>query len=353
MAIKHGGNLNKIAAEYGTDPECWIDLSTGVSPFTYPIGDIPLSVWNQLPQNNDGLEVAARRYYGGFSDPVIVAGSQAAIVSLPAVLTKEMGRCGTISLPRVGYKEHQHAWTRFEQDSCGWNVLFYDDFPSEQQVAESDVVLIINPNNPTGKFSSKNALAIISQKMQEKKGYLIVDEAFADCTPEISMLSTDEQQSSLIILRSVGKFFGLAGARVGFVFASENIKGSLEALLGPWTVTGPARWVMKKALSDHQWQKEVAHRIKSASIRLSGLLGEYLDDRTSVTDLFITVYLDEAAICHDFLCQQHVLTRLCDEKNALRFGLPADETQWKKLESALYFLARNRVATRNKDPIYE
>ena len=343
VVIKHGGNLNKIAAEYGTDPKCWIDLSTGVSPFTYPLGEIPLSAWNQLPQINDGLEAAAKQYYGGFSNPIAVAGSQAAIISLPKIISNKLGYCGTISLPRVGYKEHQYAWSQFEQNSHYWKVLFYDDFPSGQQIKESDVVLIINPNNPTGKFTSKAKLTVICKQMQEKGGYLIVDEAFVDCTPEISMLSTEKQLGSLIVLRSVGKFFGLAGARVGFVFAAQEVKASLAELLGPWTVTGPARWAMNKALSDFKWHKEASYLLRSASTRLTNLLDKYLKQQISATNLFTTVYMDDALIWHDFLCQQQVLIRLCDEQNALRFGLPANEQQWEKLELALSLLAKKRA----------
>ena len=346
MAVKHGGNLIQIASKYGSDPRAWLDLSTGVSPFTYPVGEIPLQVWNRLPETGDGLEFAAREYYGAASEPVSVAGSQAAIMALPGVLTLELGRCGTIVLPRVGYKEHQHAWAEFQSGGQEWQLDFYDDFPSEQQIADSDVVLVINPNNPSGGFNQRNDLALVRQAMAAKGGYLIVDEAFADCTPEISMLGGVSENSAadsrgLIVLRSVGKFFGLAGARAGFVFAEPLIKALLQETLGPWTVTGPARWVLKKALADRHWQQETKQKIAAASAHLNQLLDRYIAADRAGTALFTTVYLPDAPRCHDLLCQHQVLTRLCDEKNALRFGLPADKVQWEKLESALFKLAES------------
>ena len=355
MAVKHGGNLIEIANKYGSDHKEWLDLSTGVSPFTYPVGEIPLSVWNRLPEIGDGLESAAQEYYGAISEPVSVAGSQAAIMALPGVITLELGRCGTITLPRVGYKEHQHAWAEFQTNGQEWKLDFYDDFPSKQQIADSDVVLVINPNNPSGRLSQRNDLARVRQTMAAKGGYLIVDEAFADCTPEISMLNSVSDNSvtdnsvvdsrGLIVLRSVGKFFGLAGARAGFVFAEPLIKTLLQETLGPWTVTGPVRWVLKKALADSHWQKEAKQKIGTASGHLNQLLDKYISADRAGTDLFTTVYLPDAPCCHDVLCQHQVLTRLCDEKNALRFGLPADEDQRKKLEAALIKLAESRKET--------
>ncbi|CAM2865371.1 threonine-phosphate decarboxylase [Vibrio rarus] len=355
--IKHGGGLIKIAKEYATHPSQWMDLSTGVSPFTYPLQEVPVCAWNQLPQTDDGLEEAAKHYYQGKNEPIAVAGSQGAIMSLPATLSKKMGRCGTISLPRVGYKEHQHAWSQFSQGSltkdadnatrCDtetrhWELLYYYDFPSAQQIESSDVVLIINPNNPTAKSVNKQRLSAVCTAMSDKGGYLIVDEAFADCTPETSLLNPHEHPHSLIVLRSVGKFFGLAGARVGFVFASAEIKGRLEEQLGPWTVSGPARWVVKKALLDTHWHAQALALIQSSSARLNRLLQQHFSCPIAFTHLFCTVYLHDAVTVHEQLCHQHVLTRLCDEKNALRFGLPASECQWRKLESALCAISHSR-----------
>ena len=335
MAIKHGGDLLQIAAHYKSDPQRWTDLSTGVSPFTYPLNEVPAALWNQLPQTDDGLESIAKTYYQAVNEPVVVAGSQAAIMALPAVLTAKLGKCGCVALPLVGYKEHQHAWVRYQQDGQRWQIEYYDDFPSPTQIADCDVLVVINPNNPTGYVNAKQKLQEVHLDLQRRQGYLIVDEAFADSTTEISMLKNRQEMAGLIVLRSVGKFFGLAGARVGFVFAPLQIQTLLSELLGPWTVTGPSRWVVKKALADKAWQEATKQHIKHAALRLNQLLEKYLKGRKAKTDLFITVYREDAVACHHHFCQLQILTRLCDEKNALRFGLPADQQQWQKLENAL------------------
>jgi len=340
MAMRHGGNLLQMAAHYKSDVQDWVDLSTGVSPFVYPIGMIPECVWNQLPQADDGLELAAKHYYQASAKPIAVAGSQAAIMALPGLLNKQLGRCGTVALPRVGYKEHEHAWRHFCQNNQQWSIVFYDDLPTDEQIIQCDVVLVVNPNNPNGNVYSRERLLTLHSELLAHKGTLIVDEAFVDMTPNNSVLSASVQLANLIVLRSVGKFFGLAGARVGFVFAEPIILNLLEEEIGPWGVSGPSRWAVKQALSDHQWQHNNRKRIKSASDRLDRLLTCYLPLKTVGTALFKTVYIENAPVFHELLCQAQILTRLCDEKNAIRFGLPGNETQWQKLEAALHKLQK-------------
>ena len=301
MAIKHGGNLFEIAKRYKSNVNQWIDLSTGVSPFTYPISAIPTSVWNQLPQENDGLELAAQHYYESHAEPAIVAGSQAAIMLLPKVVTQQLGYCGVIALPSVGYKEHQHAWENFSQDGKMWQVEYYEVLPTAELVAKCDVVLIINPNNPTGKLNSKRELQALLGLFKSSEGLLIIDEAFADCTPEVSLLEPNKTNENLIILRSIGKFFGLAGARVGFIFANQKIQQAISQLIGPWTVTGPSRYIVKKALQDVAWQAENRALLKQQSTRLALLIEKIIPNKISFTDLFVTLYLDDPIFCHDFL----------------------------------------------------
>ncbi|MEI6859164.1 MAG: threonine-phosphate decarboxylase [Shewanella sp.] len=342
MAIKHGGDLIQIATQYGSDVSEWIDLSTGVSPFTYPVGNVPEAVWNQLPQMNDGLESAAQEYYHAPTEPNTVAGSQAAIMALPALLCHRFGGCGVVALPSVGYKEHEYAWCGFKKNQLNWEILFYDDEPSTELVNRCDVVIVINPNNPTGKCLEPVIILGIKDQLALRGGMLIVDEAFIDVTPANSVLTWVSNFENLIVLRSVGKFFGLAGARVGFVFADPKIKALLQEHIGPWTVAGAGRWVMKQAFSDLHWQQQTRKRIINASDKLNQLLNRYLDCPQAGTHLFTTVYLPDAVQSHDKLCKQQVLTRLCDEKNAIRFGLPANKFQWVKLECALKHISEKR-----------
>ncbi|TCS39034.1 threonine-phosphate decarboxylase CobD [Reinekea marinisedimentorum] len=345
MAVTHGGNLLEIAARYKTDAADWLDLSDGVSPFSIPLGPVPIEAWQALPQNADGLEQAAQQYYQSAFEPLAVAGSQAAIMALPAVITEQLGRCGTVALPRVGYKEHEQAWTVFKKNNQRWSIVYYQDQPTDAQLAGCDVVVLINPNNPTGYLLDAERLWALHNKLAEQGRWLVVDEAFMDVTPHCSVLNRVQRFDHTVVLRSLGKFFGLAGARVGFVFANPSVLTALTETIGPWTVTGPSRWAAKQALGNSQWQQQNRQRLARSSERLHRLLAQHFDSPMATHALFITVKLSDAVAVHGALCQQQVLTRLCDEKNALRFGIPGDDRQWQKLESALTVM---QAATNSK-----
>jgi cobalamin biosynthetic protein CobC len=344
MSLTHGGNLLEIARRYNSSVNDWLDLSTGVSPFNYPVGKLPESVWHALPQANDGLERAAQAYYKSRTEPIAVAGSQAAIKVLPSVISAHLGRRYTVALPRVGYKEHQRAWqdwaNKSQEQGNECSLIYYQDKPTQVQVAASDVVVVINPNNPTGYQWPLAELDELRQQLTSKKSWLLVDEAFMDATPEQSLLAKKPDDRHLIVLRSVGKFFGLAGARVGFVFANDAILQSLGDSLGPWTVTGPSRWLVKQALADTAWQAQQQQRLISSGKRLHSLLKKYLNLPLVSHSLFTTVKTSKAEYFFEVFCEQRVLVRLCDEMDAIRLGLPGNEVDWQRLEYALNVINR-------------
>ncbi len=331
--VSHGGNLFEIIQKFGGELHDWVDLSTGVSPFSYPITATPSAAWHHLPQSQDGLEHAASIYYRSPVEPLAIAGSQAAIMALPTILANRMdkGR-GVVLLPKVGYKEHQNAW---QAHAHFWQVDFYDEFPTAEQIKQSDVVLMINPNNPKGTLYTQARLIELHKVMKAKGGYLIIDEAFVDCTPEHSIISPTMSLTGLIVLRSVGKFFGLAGARAGFFFAKTELMEATSLYLGPWTVTGPSRFIVKRALLDRPWQDAMRKKISEASERLALLLKQHFEGPIAESALFITVHIEQASEMHTQLCQQKIYARLCDEGDAIRFGLPASEVEWVRLDAAL------------------
>jgi cobalamin biosynthetic protein CobC len=350
--LEHGGHLLRFAQQYQIPVAQWLDLSTGVSPFTYPCSPIPTAVWNRLPELNDGLEQAAATYYG-CNTLLAVAGSQAAIMALPQAVTASRGQTGLVALPRVGYKEHQHAWQSYrntEQTDNDtnrdtnrelWEIEYYEDIPSSSLLDRADVVLFINPNNPAAVKVPVAQLQQWQVQLQQHQGLLIVDEAFIDCTPEDSLLN-HPLADNVMVLRSIGKFFGLAGARVGFIFGQALWLDAIAEKLGPWTISGPSRWITREALLDSTWQQQMRQQLAQDSARLRTLLQNTFfngkgcfTSNISGTELFKTVALTDAPLLHQQLCQQAVLTRLCDERDALRFGLPGSELQWRQLEIAL------------------
>lgn len=331
-ALHHGGGLLKAAEFYGILETDWIDLSTGISPWGYPVATMPAEVWQRLPESDDALLSVAAHYYH-CNDLLAVAGSQAAIMALP-ILLKNTQNSGQVALPKVGYKEHEAAWR-----SAGWQISYYDLEPSESQLNEVDLLLVISPNNPQGQHYSAKRLLDWHQQLNNRGSTLLVDEAFMDCTPGLSLLNSGDgsfvMPSGLIILRSVGKFFGLAGIRLGFVFAESALLSQLEQLLGPWNVSHPARWVGQCALKDELWQAEQQQKVKQASKNLKDLLYQHFSIYSVGCDLFQTLYYQQAIELHQHLCRQGILSRLTDEQDAVRFGLPSDNYQWQRLQKAL------------------
>lgn len=316
--LEHGGRLTRAVARYGIPREHWLDLSTGISPHAWPIPPIAADAWHRLPEDDDGLLDAARAYYG-VTSLIAVAGSQAAIQALPWL--RWPCRVGIVA---PGYAEHAHAWR-----AAGHEVTTLPMAALLDQVDAFDAVVLISPNNPTGE---RAPLALV-ERLAGPDRWLVVDEAFAD-TQERSFLRVPAREG-LIVLRSVGKFFGLAGARVGFVAAWPALLTSLAERLGPWALAGPSRAVVAQALRDRDWQARMRPRLRAEAAALASLLAEAGWPPTGGTDLFQYVRHADAARLHEALARRGILVRLFDDPPALRFGLPPDRADSARLAVAL------------------
>lgn len=325
--LKHGGGLLEAAQQYQIPRTNWLDLSTGINPIGYPIPTIPNSIWQRLPEEQDGLIAAAQEYYQCQSI-LAVAGSQAAIQSLPLLRSK-----GTIGIVMPSYAEHAYTW-----EKAGHTIIEMTANEINQKIDQFSTLILVNPNNPTaGTFSQEQCLAWL-ENLNQRKGWLIIDEAFIDSTPGLS-LSKMSPLKGLIILRSVGKFFGLAGLRVGFVLAEPGILNALQELLGPWPLSNPSRFVCTSALKDKVWQKQTRQRLQQHSQRLHTLLTKNHLKPTGSTHLFQWVQSPKAERLHHLLAQQAVFTRRFNHPGSLRFGLPENESAWQHLASALRHVA--------------
>lgn len=327
--LEHGGRLRQAAAHYGIPLAGWLDLSTGIHPEGWPAPPVPSTVWARLPEDDDGLIEAACDYYGA-RHALAVAGSQAAIQALPQLFLQghAPGRIGVVA---PGYAEHAHAWAK-----AGHTVIQIGRGQLQKQPPPNDldVLVLIHPNNPTGQTTAPATLLAWHERLAARGGWLVVDEAFMDCTPEFS-LAAHSHKPGLIVLRSLGKFFGLAGARVGFVLAEAALLERLRERLGPWTLSGPARHVATLALRDTDWQTATRGALIAAGARLAALLRQRGLAPTGGTALFQWVETPHAREIHAALARQGILTRLFEQPLSLRFGLPGAEAEWQRLEHAL------------------
>jgi cobalamin biosynthetic protein CobC len=326
--LKHGGRLLEAAQHYQIPLSEWLDLSTGINPNGYPIPAIPDAIWQRLPEEQDELIAAAQQYYQCQSI-LAVAGSQAAIQSLPLLHTT-----GTTGIITPSYAEHAYAWKK-----AGHKTVTMAAHEVDQYITQLDTLILVNPNNPTAEiFTQKQCLSWL-ENLNQRQGWLIIDEAFIDCTPELS-LSKLAPLKGLIILRSVGKFFGLAGLRAGFVLAEAHVLDNLNELLGPWTLSNPSRFVCTHALRDTAWQQQARQHLQQQSQRLNQLLTRYQLKPTGSTQLFQWVQTEHANHIHELLAKQAVFTRLFNQPASLRFGLLANKAEWQHLESALQAISK-------------
>lgn len=328
-ALYHGGRLNEAARTRGIPRAQWLDLSTGINPNGWPVPEIPAAVWQRLPEDDDGLDGLIRQWLGAppAATCLPIPGSQWAIQTLP-----QLRPACRVGVPCPGYAEHGHQWALAGHQvvPVTWERLAQGD----QWLAELDVLVWINPNNPTGQQIPYDRLLAWHRCLAARGGWLVVDEAFADGLPEHSV-GPYTGQPGLILLRSLGKFFGLAGARAGAVVADPALVGQLRQRLGPWGLSGPARFVMAAALADRPWQQATTRQLQADNERLVQLLQARGLAPAGGSLLFQYVRTEAAEAIHQGLARQGILVRYFDTPTALRFGLPGKEAEWERLEQAL------------------
>lgn len=335
--VPHGGNLSDAVRRYGIARDRWTDLSTGINPHGYPVPPIDPAAWLRLPDDDDDLEPIAAQYYGA-RRTLAVAGTQAAIRMLPHCLP-----LGTVAIHTLTYGEYAPAFIHAGFDvehfvdasvpADGSATPLYRLEPGGALPAHWRHLVIVNPNNPTTQQFDVDTLLAWHRELARRGGTLIVDEAFADAVPEHSVAPYADTPG-IIVLRSVGKFFGLAGARVGFLVADARTLDAARHLRGPWSVSGPARAVVRSALLDTRWQHTMRVQLEHDSARLQTLLESHglCACRTS---LFAWIADSHAPTRHDRLAKTGVWVRKFDRVPSLRIGLPGDETGWEALSAGL------------------
>jgi cobalamin biosynthetic protein CobC len=319
--LEHGGNLREAQRHYGGSD--WIDLSTGINPIGYPVAPPAPDAWHRLPEQDPALAAAACAYYGARA-MLPVAGTQAAIQALPRLRAPSR-----VTVAAPSYTEHAHHWAQHGHTlrQVGYPML-------DAAVGGSDVVVVCNPNNPTGATVPLAILLGWAAELGARGGWLVVDEAFGDTTPELSV-AAHAGLPGLIVLRSVGKFFGLAGLRLGFVAAEGSLLAALADLLGPWAVSGPAQQIGIDALRDSSWQQATSARLARDGARLRALLAAYGIDAAG-TPLFHWWLEAQPEAFHEHMARHAIWVRLFRQAaRGIRLGLPGRESDWHRLEHAL------------------
>ncbi len=324
MTREHGGNLDAAIAQYGGAADDWIDLSTGINRLPYPLPPLEPRSWATLPTQTAltrTLDVARAAYGQTTAAGIALSGAQAAIQLLPWVLPQ-----GSIVVLTPTYNEHAAAFRAND-----WQVV---ERSRLVDLKGAEIAVVVNPNNPDGCKYEPAALRALAAEV----GTLIVDESFADPTPETSLL-TEPLPPNAIILRSFGKFFGLAGLRLGFAFGPETIVQTLAERAGPWAVNGPALAIGAHALRDADWQAGTRDRLAADTARLDTLALARGWQLLGGTALFRTYDTGDGAAAQAHLARHHIWSRaFAAQPRWLRLGLPGP-SEWSRIEAALKALA--------------
>ncbi|MCC1493285.1 threonine-phosphate decarboxylase CobD [Cognatishimia sp. F0-27] len=322
MEKDHGGNLDEAMQRYGGTAADWLDLSTGINPQPYPVPEIPQSAWADLPTRTAmaGLIDAARRAYRTKAAIVATHGAQGAIQMVP-FLRPATGRAVVLG---PTYNEHA-ACLRM----AGWPV---DEVAQPDACAGAEIAVIVTPNNPDGRLYTADAL----RRLAATVGLLVVDESFMDPTEPHSLAPLlGDALPNVVVLRSFGKFYGLAGVRLGFALARPALADRLAGLAGPWPVSGPAIAIAQHALADGDWQRATIARLERDSARLDALAEACGWRLVGGTTLFRTYDTPDAAAAQDALAHGRVWSRIFPYSTSwIRLGMPPSD-RWPQLVDAM------------------
>jgi cobalamin biosynthetic protein CobC len=333
--LVHGGALTAARELFPNAPEPFLDLSTGINPHPYPSPELPFEVFTRLPDPAaiKRLSAIAAHAYGAPSSAHVVPAPGTQILLTHVARLMPSGNAAVL-----GPTYAEHVRTAALVGHAVKEVGEIDDLKG------AAIAVVVNPNNPDGRVVATDVLLGLATDLNTH-GLLVIDEAFGDVGSSGTSLADEVVRDNIIVLRSFGKFFGLAGLRLGFALAAPQIASRLSASLGPWAVSGPAIAIGEAALADEQWIETTRARLGAAARRLDGLLAEAKLDVIGGTSLFRLVRTPSAAALFHYLGRGGILVRHFTENPAwLRFGLPGAESDWQRLRCALRAYRHNPVA---------
>lgn len=317
---EHGGNLDHARQRFGGRADDWIDLSTGINRLPYPVGEISAHHWQALPSRSeiDALHRAARHAYGTAAPVVAMGGAQAAIQLLP-----QLAPGGRVRILAPTYNEYAPVLS-----AAGWEV---EEVCELDALAGANLAIVVNPNNPDGRRHAPNNLLALLPRV----GRLVIDESFVDAVPELS-LASEADWPGLLILRSFGKFYGLAGLRLGFALGNAADIGKLAAMSGPWPVSGAAIAIGCRALRDDAWAKATSARLARDCDRLDEMAQGQGWRLVGGAPLFRLYETPGALAAQQKLAQGQIWSRVFAQNPTwLRLGLPGIEAEWTRLAELL------------------
>jgi len=312
-AFRHGGRLREAMAAHPDAREPWLDLSTGINPEPWSGPRASAGALGRLPDPGTlaELEATAARAFGvaDAGRVVALAGADTALRLAPLLLGE-----GAVALVAPIYGGHVEAWSgRRPTTVCAI------DHP---RAVDADILVLANPNNPDGRQTSRDAVRGLVEARSARGRWTIVDESFVETAPHLSV--ADQTIERLMVLRSFGKFYGLPGARLGFVISDNDLARKFRAILGDWPVSADALALGLGAYADEAWRRATASWLAAQARNVDAVLSGAGLVVLGGCDLFRWVEAPDAHRLFSALCAQGVLTRpFAEHPTRLRFGVPA------------------------------
>jgi len=321
---EHGGDADQVAQSLGCALQDMLDLSTGISPVPYPAPAIDVVRCQALPTQTQLQRcLAAAKSFYQVPDTLAMMvgpGTQNLLQAIPALAIPK----AEVWIPVPSYNEHAPAWQR-----AGHRVSAAAIFPKSATHA-----VLVMPNNPTGQYD-EGLIEHVADAVRARGGILVLDGAFAR-PDQAAVLRRFASCAHIIHLRSFGKFFGLAGLRLGFAIGAVGPITALERAAGPWAVSSIALEIGAAALADGPWQRQHLAFLDTQSDRLAQLLGAHGLTLLGGTNLFQTVILPEAHDLQNHLAHAGIWTRKFTLwPDLLRFGVPATDADFSRLDKTL------------------
>jgi len=266
---EHGGNVYQASAETGIPLDRIIDFSASINPLGVPetVVQVIREGIKYLPHYPEPFAEQLTMQLGRHLDidPGMILCGNGSTELIYLVVRALAPR--KVLIPAPTFSEYERACNVQRGTTCVPYVLSPEDnfdldvnrFISAMEGC--DMAFLCNPNNPTGRLLTRDAVITLADAAERLNCYLVVDEAFIDFTNEPGMVRDVMNYSHLIVLRSLTKFYALSGLRIGYGVFPASLMGLMKKHKEPWTINLLAQQAGIAAINDTVYQRKTISSI--------------------------------------------------------------------------------------------
>lgn len=280
--FEHGGTIFAVARQLGVLPEALLDFSASINPLGPAPGvrDALTAAYDRLVHYPDSssatLREALAACHGFTPQQICVANGSTELIHLIPRMQRFRIKRALLLVP--SFSEYARSL-----ELSGWSVdplvmSAADGFKLDITKIEKalyrkyDLLFLCNPGNPTGRLYTRHEIGRLLELCRQAGTLFVHDEAFMDFCEEESAKQFLDEDGSLLILRSMTKFYGFPGLRLGYALGSPTLITELERLRPPWSVGLLAQAAGLAALADTNYARMTRELVAVERQRLSTAL---------------------------------------------------------------------------------